>query len=49
MHLLPSSTQALYLADRHNQVARIPYQEINKSEKIKYNPSDVTKINSLEI
>ena len=45
----PALAPTLYLNMRHNQVARILYQEIIQSENMIYKPSPVTKNNNLEI
>ena len=45
----PALAPTLYLNMRHNQVARILYQEIIHSENMIYKPPPVTKKNNLEI
>ena len=39
----------LYLSVRHNQLARILYQEVLGNEKIIYKPSEVTRKGNIEI
>ena len=51
-HLVGScSTLApsLYLKVRHNQIAKIPYQEITKNEHLVLNPPEVTVKGDMEI
>ena len=45
----PALAPTLYLNVRHNQVARILYQEIIQSENMIYKPPTVTKKNNLDI
>ena len=45
----PKLAPTLYLEARHNQIARILYQEIIKNEKINYNPPRVTIKNEIEL
>ena len=45
----PKLAPTLYLEARHNQIARILYQEIMKNEKISYNPPRVTIKNEIEL
>ena len=45
----PALAPTLYLNMRHNQVARILYQEIIQNENMIYKPPPVTKKNNLEI
>ena len=45
----PKLAPTLYLEARHNQIARILYQEIMKNEKINYNPPRVTIKNEIEL
>ena len=45
----PVLAPTLYLEARHNQIARIMYQEILENEKLVYNPPPVTKVGEIEI
>ena len=47
--LCPALAPTLYLDARHNQIARIMYQEILENEKLVYNPPPVTKVGEIEI
>ena len=45
----PHLAHTIYLNDRHNQVARIVYQEITKAEKLEYDPPPVKRQDNQEI
>ena len=45
----PVLAPTLYLSVRHNQLARILYQEITGNEKLVYKPQEVTKKGHIEI
>ena len=45
----PVLAPTLYLDVRHNQVAKILYQEVIKSDRLVLDPPKVTKIDNLEI
>ena len=45
----PVLAPTLYLSTRHNQVARIIYQEILHNDQLIYKPPPITKQDSLEI
>ena len=45
----PHLAHTIYLNDRHNQVARIVYQEITTAEKLEYDPPPVKRQDNQEI
>ena len=45
----PILAPTLYLHVRHNQVARILYQEVLKKERLEFSPPEVTAKNQLEV
>ena len=45
----PVPAPTLYLGVRHNQVARILYQEVLQNERLEFNPTEVTTKNQLEV
>ena len=46
---MSSTCTNIVLGCKHNQVARIMYQEILENEKLVYNPPPVTKVGEIEI